>query len=82
MIRFLSFISLLSVQLVYSEECEVSVRPQSEVESNWKSNVPEEWRGLVDCKLKIYKKNGYECDMSLKFVIIPNYHFGGNHSHF
>merc|ERR1712117_806394 len=36
----------------------VSVRPQSEVEANWKSNVPEEWRGLVDCKLKIYEKNG------------------------
>jgi len=58
MIKFLSVISLLSVQLVYSEECDVSVRPQREVEANWKSNVPEEWRGLVDCKLKIYKKNG------------------------
>ena len=72
---FFSVISLLSVQLVYSEECEVSVRLQSEVEANWKRSVPDEWKGLVDCKLKIYKKNGYECEMSLKFVIIPNYHF-------
>ena len=66
LISFFYVISLLSVQLVYSEECDVSVRPQSEVETNWKSNVPEEWRGLVDCKLKIYEKNGYECEISLK----------------
>ena len=55
-----SILSLPSVQSAYSEECEVSVRPQSEVETNWNSEVQEQWIGLSDCKLKVYQMNGYE----------------------
>ena len=45
---------------VGDEECEVSVRPQSEVDTNWNSEVQEEWIGLSDCRLKVYHMNGYE----------------------
>ena len=51
-------LSLSSVQSAYSEECEVSVRPQSEVLANWNSEVQEEWTGLSDCKLQVYQMNG------------------------
>ena len=49
-----------SVQSAYSEECEVSVRPQSEVVANWNSGVQEEWTGLSDCKLQVFQMNGYD----------------------
>ena len=60
LISICSILSLASVQSAYSEECEVSVRPQSEVDTNWNSEVQEEWIGLSDCRVKVYQMNGYE----------------------
>ena len=51
-------LSLLSIYSAKSEECAVSVRSQSEVRTNWNSEVPEEWTGLSDCKLKLYHHSG------------------------
>ena len=51
-------LSLLSIHSAKSEECAVSVRSQSEVRANWNSEVPEEWTGLSDCKLKLYHHYG------------------------
>ena len=51
-------LSLLAIHSAKSEECAVSVRSQSEVKANWNSEVPEEWTGLSDCKLKLYHHSG------------------------
>ena len=60
-IRVSAVLSLLSVHLVNSEECAVSVRPQSEVVANWNSEAPEEWTRAGEfsgCKLKLYRHYG------------------------
>ena len=51
-------LSLLSIHSANSEECAVSVRSQSEIRANFNSEVPEEWTGFSDCKLKLYHHSG------------------------
>ena len=53
--------SLFILHAVTSEECAVSVRPQSEVRANWNGEVPDEWSRSGDfsgCKLKLYRHYG------------------------
>ena len=50
-------LSVLAIHHV-NAECEVSVRPQSEVVANWNEDVPEEWTGVYDCRVWVGFRTG------------------------